>query len=228
MKPKISDQQIDDYLMGKLSKDESKAFEIEVFGSPELLKEVQLREQMIGLIKNERETLIADYAQQKSPKQKSAIVESIRTLLLDWQKGWIYAGAAVAVLVVAIFITPRLLEQETEINLANFSESPRFESLMKSQIRSTGLTVSIVSPEIGQNFKTDVLFKWDIKKDHKNFSGPFDLKIMNHKESVIHSVEVTGGQYKSGKLAPGLYYWTIEEKGEMLYLGKFFVNKPSN
>jgi len=70
MNPQISDQKIDDYLMGKLSRDESKAFEIEVFGSPELLKEVQLREQMFGLIKNERETLIAGYAKQNRQSKK--------------------------------------------------------------------------------------------------------------------------------------------------------------
>jgi len=185
--------------------------------------------------------------------------------LQDWQIGWIYAGAAVAVLLIAILITPRLLEQESEINYPDgvykFQGTAKYhggiitdtelgilypptDTTYKTNVErlyekyrkigypkvryGQGVTISIVSPEIGQNLKTYVLFKWAVTKGDTKFSGPFRLKIMNHKGSVIDSVEVTGGQYKSGKLEPGLYFWTIEEKGEMLYSGKFFVNKPTN
>lgn len=227
---KNPNQKMDDFLLGKLSREEAKSFEVHTFGCPECLEELRLREQMVHLIKEEREALIADYAQQKSSKQKSSILTSIKTFIPNLQKGWVYAGAAVAILLLIFLTSPILFEKDiSEINRANFEESPWFESLLKNQVRSSGISASILSPAIGKNFKNDIVFRWNIQKNGKEFLGPFDLKIMNNKEAIIHSAEITGNQYelKEG-FEPGLYYWVLEENSEMIFLGKFFVKKPDN
>ena len=60
---------MEDYVMGELSEKEAEAFEIHVFGCPECLQELRVREQMVDLIREERESLIADYPKKKMKSQ---------------------------------------------------------------------------------------------------------------------------------------------------------------
>lgn len=93
-------------------------------------------------------------------------------------------------------------------------------------LRSSEFSVSIISPAIGANFAGEVDFSWEVKKDEQVFNGPIVLKILNNREITVHAATVENGRYAcKEKFTPGVYYWTLEEQGEMLYLGKFFVNK---
>jgi len=221
-------QRIDDYVMGKLSDKEAKAFEIHLFGCPECLEELRIQEQMLNLIKEERQALIADYSEEKSLKQKGGMTVAIRNLFATWPKSWIYAGAVVAVLVIAFF-SLKLWQKDNaaEMDLANFEVNPYLESVMQQTYQTSDVSISILSPQTGENFDGTILFQWEIKKEGDLFSGPFDLKILNNQEGLIHSERVHGNQLKlERRLTPGLYYWTLEDNGEMLILGKFFVSKP--
>jgi hypothetical protein len=221
------DQMIDDFLLEKLSEQEADAFEVHAFGCRECLDELRVREQMIRLIKEERATLLAKNAETKSNTLTGVLKMPLGNIFPQWQNAWIYAGAAAVVLVIAFIAGQRLLKEDTANKYAaKYQESPYFESLMQQAYRSRSISVSIASPQVGENLKGDIVFRWDIKIDGQQFDGPLGLKIMNNKENLVHSAAIEGTQYHlKEELAPGLYYWTIEHQGEMLYLGKFFVNK---
>ena len=218
------DQRIDDFLLEKLSPEDAEAFEIHLFGCPECLAELRLREQMAKLIKEERVTVVADYPPQQLPKPRLGVIKSIADFLRLQQNVWIYAGAA-AVLLIGFFLIPLLRKQETpNMYAANFVEAPDLESKLGQALRSSEFSLSIISPKIGENFTGNIDFRWELKKDEQ--VGPLALKILNNREIPVHEATVENGQYTcKEKLAPGLYYWALEENGETLYLGNFFVNK---
>jgi len=222
------DRRLDDFLLQKLAEPDAEAFEIHLFGCPGCLQELRLREQMIKLIKEERITLTAEAAKQPLPEPEPSLITAIVEFFRLRPNARIYAGAA-AVLFIAFLVAQILRKQESaEIYRANFVESPYLEEVMKQTYLSAAISVSILSPQIGQNFEDDVLFRWDIRKDENEFNGPFDLKIMNNKEAPVDSAIVDGSDYHlKKKFDPGLYYWTLEHQKETLFLGKFFIKQSA-
>jgi hypothetical protein len=64
-----------------------------------------------------------------------------------------------------------------------------------------------------------ILFVWKTQE-----SGPFTVKILSNTEKVSKSMRVEKSRLLfTGKLNPGLYYWKLECKDELLYVGKFMV-----
>jgi hypothetical protein len=220
------DQRIDDFLQSKLSPEDAEAFEIHLFGCPECLAELRLREQMVKLIKEERLTAVDDYAQPQPSPQPRGVINSIVDFFRFRQNIWIYASAA-AVLLVGVLIMQIFRSKEVPIEYAaNFEEISHLESKVGQSFRSFNMEVSVISPAVGQDFTGNIFFRWELKKDGETFNGPVDLKIMNNREKPVHSAEITGSQYDfKQRLAPGLYYWSLENRGESLYLGKFFVKR---
>lgn len=215
------DQRIDDFLLGKLSAAEAEALEIHVFGCAVCLEELRWREQMIALIKEERVTAAAD----RAPRRPANLLRSIREFFRLQPNVWIYAVAAI--LLVGLAVTQFLRRSAPpEIEAANFAELPHLESRVGQALRSGEFSLAILAPKIGENFTGDIEFRWEIKKDGEEFRGPLELKILNNREEPVHTTTVENGQYiLKAKLAPGLYYWTLDDHGETLYLGKFFVEK---
>ncbi|MGH7595536.1 MAG: zf-HC2 domain-containing protein [bacterium] len=220
------DQRIDDFLLAKLSPEDADAFEIHLFGCPECFEELRLREQMVKLIKEERVTAVEDYARQRSPKPAIDLAKSIVEFLRFKQNVWIYAGAA-AVLLIGFFITQLLRRQEApDIYAANFVELPHLESRVGQTFRSGDFSLAVFAPKIGENFTGEILFRWEMEKDGEKFTGPLELKILDNRENLVHAATVESRQYNfKENLAPGLYYWTLDDRGETLYVGKFFVNQ---
>jgi len=192
-----------------------------VFGCAACLDELRLREQMMALIKEARITAVAERVRRRPAK-------SILDFFRLQPNVWIFAGAAAALLI-GLFITQLLRRpEEPNIYAANFVEVPHLESKLGQALRSSEFSLTIIVPQIGENFIGDIEFRWEIKKDEQTFSGPLVLKILNNRETTVHIATVENDQYTcKEKLAPGVYYWTLEEQGETLYLGKFFVMKPA-
>lgn len=223
MKCELTDrmQMIDEYVMGKLSEKDTEAFEVHVFGCPDCLEEVRIREQMIELVKEERESLIADYATKK-PSRPFVIKDFLRG-----QRAWIYVGAAAALLLAIFLLKPMWIGEE--IDPANFAPDPFFEDVMRQTYQSTGYSVVVSSPKVGENLTGDIHFEWQVFSDEKPDSRALELKILNNREIVVFSELVQDLPLRvEQKLQRGLYYWTLEDHGEMLHLGKFYVNKPSS
>ncbi len=221
------DQRIDDFLLAKLSSEDADAFEIHLFGCPECFEELRLRERMVKLIKEERVTAVEEYARQRSPQKPVGLIKSIADFLRLQQNIWIYAGATV-VLLIGFLMTKILLKRDASEVAANFAESPYLESIMQQTFQSSDLSVSVISPAIAENFDGQIQFRWEATKDGEPFTGSLDLKIMNNQGTPVYTANVEGGAYVlTQPLPPGLYYWTLEEQGQMLYLGKFFFQKPT-
>jgi hypothetical protein len=215
--------QIDDYLLGKLSKEEVEKFEIFLFGSPELLEEVKMREQVINLIKNERMSLIADYQNAKSP----SIMQFLKNLFQQPQPTWAYAGALAAIIVLVVML-PSLFQDKIS---PAFMVNESIEQYLGETRRSSDnlFEVAILSPGIGEEFSGNIPIEWEAKKDGLAYTGMLDLKIMNNKENIIQTRQTKGKDASVINISqPGLYYWTLEYEGEMLYLGKFIIKESGD
>lgn len=110
-----------------------------------------------------------------------------------------------------------LVVKNQELFADNFAVSPNLENLVNAHSRS--LSIQVLSPLNGENFRKRVLFQWKADAD-----GWLTLKVLSNKERTLHTISVRGSRYVfSQKFPAGLYYWKLENKDELLYLGKFLV-----
>lgn len=224
------DRRIDDFLMNQLTPADAEAFEIHLFGCKECLAELRLREQMIEVIKHDSVAAVVEPFPSRRSGTLNNFVHSIAGHFIVSPRAWIYAGVA-AMLMIAVFVSALLRDNGTgENDTTNFAPSPRLESLMRQAQRSSELDVAVASPGNAENFSSgDVLFRWQIKKSGQDVDPTMELKILNNQEKLMHSAKIAGNEYYlREKLVPGLYYWTLEYEGESLYLGKFFLSKPTH
>jgi hypothetical protein len=204
--------------LGNLTEKEVEEFEIFCFGNPGFLKEVKLREQLVGAVKEKGEELL-------NPK---ATVFNINDFLEKAQKNWYYLAAAAMILVFLYFIPALFQKQYSESYLANFEENSYWENLLHQNLRSSEISISIQSPKIGENFENEIEFRWQAEKHDKTYSDYFDLIIIDNNESNVFQTEIKDGLYiLEFKLEPGLYYWIVEYEKEMIHLGKFYYKKPN-
>lgn len=98
----------------------------------------------------------------------------------------------------------------------HFTESPNLEDLVHGEFRST--SIQALFPVVGKVASQPIVFRW------KDNDEPITLKIVTNKEVTVASTLVRGDSYMLKKnLPPGLYYWKLESKDELLYVGKFIV-----
>ncbi|MDD8019428.1 MAG: hypothetical protein PHP42_13730, partial [Bacteroidota bacterium] len=100
--------------------------------------------------------------------------------------------------------------------VANFTESPNMEDLVQNQFRST--SIEALSPIVGKVASQPIIFKW------KGYDEQVTVKVLSNKEVPVSSTTVDGTSLTLKKnLSPGLYYWKLESKEELLFVGKFIV-----
>lgn len=98
----------------------------------------------------------------------------------------------------------------------NFTESPNMEDLVQTGFRS--ISVDVITPLNGDVVTVPIRFQW------KSAGEKLTLKILTNRERTVMSQAVTGDEYTvQKKLAPGLYYWKLETKKELVYTGKFLI-----
>ncbi len=99
-----------------------------------------------------------------------------------------------------------------------YSVNANLENMIGSRLRS-GL-FEVLTPGDNRVLKVPIHFSW---KDE--LSGVHTLKIVNNKNVVLYKHLVQGRSYDfTGKLRGGLYYWKMESRSELLYVGKFFIS----
>jgi hypothetical protein len=100
----------------------------------------------------------------------------------------------------------------------NYRVNPNLENMIGSKYRSAD--VEILSPHNNAYIKGEILFSW------KRIShSPLTLKIINNKNEEFFDHLIKENKYLlKRRLSPGLYYWKLENKNDLLYIGKFFVN----
>lgn len=104
-------------------------------------------------------------------------------------------------------------------SLSRFDESPNLEDLLHSAMRSSN--IKVVSPPDGFNAKNHIEFRWE-----NGNSATYYLKILNNREEIVQQDTLQGTNFLLKKLpAPGLYYWKLENRTELLHLGKFIIRR---
>lgn len=218
------DETIDAYLAGELSETGAKDLEEHLFTCHTCFQELQFREEVVSLIREEGETLFADYLEKQAITDRgwlAMLSEKLRSLRWEWQPRWVYATASAGALAVLFFFVFNLIKpSDDKIVLANFEVSPYLEEMIVDISRSYSIT--ILSPKIGENVKRNILFYWEI-----DIEGPIYLKILNNRGDELFSYEPEKNQFRfNEKLPPGLYYWKLQSEDDLLFVGKFFVKKP--
>lgn len=121
------------------------------------------------------------------------------------------------------------LDEEITIDLqqayaANFTPYVEYEYEIGTINRSFDYSLQVVSPQIGENILEGPHFQW-----LTDYNGTVYLEIFSNKDSLLFSTLIANKQLHFTKnLVPGLYYWKLKSENDLLYLGKFFVNKPKN
>jgi hypothetical protein len=100
--------------------------------------------------------------------------------------------------------------------VSRYRVNPNLENMIGSRVRSGSFEV--LGPENGSVIKEPIHFSWK-----KPLLSPHTLKIVNNKNQVLYTYPVQGSGFDFNEtLAPGLYYWKLENQNELLYVGKFF------
>lgn len=101
----------------------------------------------------------------------------------------------------------------------NFRVNPNLESMIGSKFRSS--TVQVLSPRNYQAYGRDVVFSWEEYK-----RKPLTLKILNNRNVTIFQYNLAENESRfefNKKLNPGLYYWKLECRHDLLFVGNFYI-----
>ena len=95
------------------------------------------------------------------------------------------------------------------------------------QIYLSNIVLINVSPNDDVNFKNEILFQWEIKKNDLPYEGLIELKIYDNKENTLYRFSIRNNHFQLNEaLSPGLYYWSLMTEDEMVHLGRFYFRKP--
>lgn len=103
----------------------------------------------------------------------------------------------------------------------HFRVNPNLESMIDTRYRSAG--IQIISPLNNSTFYVGnhIDFAWKPVPQ-----GSLTLKIINNKNEEAYGYKVSGAEFVfNQKLAPGLYYWKLENQKDLLCIGKFLVKR---
>ena len=100
---------------------------------------------------------------------------------------------------------------------ANFTPSPNMEDLVGADFRA--VSVSVASPANGQVISGEDLFRWETRS-----SMTFKVRVLTNRETEVFQATTRNDSVLCNKrLDPGLYYWTLQEDGELVHVGKFTI-----
>ena len=221
---KKADDLIDDYLSGRLTAKEAESFERHFLNCDECFRELQIRKQLLAVIREKGETLFAEFIKEEAkPESKPDIQprrfpERLRDIRHN-KNFLMYAGGMAAVILILVVL---LAKDWGNPSLAeSFRESAYLEERIETQHSTrSGNEFRLVAPPNGANFKpqSPILFRWE------NPGGkPLTLKLLNNKGDKLFRIEADDTQFLfREELPPGLYYWKVESEDEFR-IGKFFV-----
>ncbi|MBU1095621.1 MAG: hypothetical protein CVV23_16950 [Ignavibacteriae bacterium HGW-Ignavibacteriae-2] len=224
---------IENYLRRELPENEMNSFEEHFLNCNKCFAELQLTQQLMGFIKSESKELFPEYLHISKTKETFSLVEYVKNLLsIRWaiKPGLSYAFAIAfsGLIIITIYNTTfnndsanSLNTGQTEQLSSNFIESPDLESIINQEFRSEEV-LKVLSPKVGEEVKNKLTFKWNSTTSEK-----LTIKILSNKEDLLAESTPVNNEYELDVVAnnykAGLYYWKLESKDNLLYVGKFFV-----
>jgi hypothetical protein len=224
---------IADYLTDELNEQDMLAFEQHYFQCKVCFQELKLCERAVNLIKHEGEAVFS-HSGSKWTGNFGTFLKKLKWKSTDARFDWRYVvafGAVILILAISLPIAIRqyknsLDQREIIAHAENFKPSAKFDNLMQ-QIYLSNIVLITVRPHNDANFKNEILFQWEIKKNDLPYKGLFELKIYDNKENTLHRFFIRNNQFQLNEaLSPGLYYWSLMTEDEMVHLGRFYVQKP--
>ncbi len=103
----------------------------------------------------------------------------------------------------------------------SFRVNPNLEAMIDGKFRS--IAVQVISPRNYESYGRNIVFSW------KNFKKkPLTLKILNNRSLTLFQYDLPAGESRfdfKEELKPGLYYWKLECRQDLLYVGNFYVRQ---
>lgn len=213
---------IADYLTNELSEEQTIDFEEHYLQCDVCFKELRVAEDAMNLIEDEGPSILA------APETRTRNLDYSKRKL-GWQPRWGFAIASVSVVAVIGFIVLTNLNETDLDNLSgpSFAPEPYLEEWVTQSTRAGDEIIDTVfSPEPGEKLDGgQITFQWTMLE-----RIPVSLKILSNLEEEIFTstpeleqfpqftIEVDTEIFKEG----GLYYWRIEDKENVFFVGKFY------
>lgn len=217
------DDLIDRYLSGRLTEKEAEAFELHYLGCDECFRELQIRKQLLAVIKEKGKTLFAEFIEEGKKGSQSGIrprrfPETVRDIWARKNLRIYISGVAAVFLILMLYLA---IDWRNPPLSESFRESPYLEERIKTQDDTRSEKgFQLLAPANKARFspQTPILFRWSNPGNET-----LGLKILNNQGDRLFSFEVNDSQFLFREaLPPGLYYWKVES-GDEARIGKFFV-----
>lgn len=102
--------------------------------------------------------------------------------------------------------------------MESFKPSVLYDRLAGETFRSTANVKH--HPANGDTISIHEIFSWDGMKP----AALYTLSILDNRGRELAQARLARSNYRLERaLAPGLYYWKVEEEGDLVFVGKFFV-----
>lgn len=238
---------IDSYLSKKMPESEIDGFEEHYFNCDSCFEELQLQEQVKGLVISEAETLVPAYFQKaektattSQPIQSFAgqVNQPIKMFPEERDTKWSYwagvAAAIVLLLATYIYLNPgpddpmqaRIPETVNNEYFANALEDS-FQPLAQLEQRmnnlrdgSTQVIILSAPDETAENGNLKFLWR------HHGENAPLDFHILNNQGDKLHTYKIEQNSFSfTESLDPGRYYWVLESPRETLHIGYFLITQ---
>lgn len=219
-----TDDRIDDYLSGRFSQKEAETFELHYLSCDDCFRKLQIRKQMLAVIREKGETLFAEFIKDEAKEGSNNGIrprqfpETLRDIG-ERKIFWIYIAGTAAVLLTLILYLAK--ERHKPPLAESFRESLYLEERIKTQdAMRSGNGFQLIAPSGEADFspQTPILFRWE-----KPGAEALNIEILNNKGDKLFSFPVSENQFLfREELLPGLYYWKVETDDDFR-IGKFFV-----
>ncbi len=133
---------------------------------------------------------------------------------VSWQKAllpWAAILIVGSILGTVYFLKPK------DDGGASFQENPELEILVADLYR--GGDIQKTFPKINQSVILPLVFRWQL-----NTGLPVEVRILNNRDETVFSKSTKDDSLLLAKnLPPGLYYWQLSDRNDLLFTGKFRV-----
>lgn len=133
-----------------------------------------------------------------------------------WKTMFYYMG------VVFVFLALFWIKQYESNDKTKFMPDSTLEYFIKSSYRSGIGELNVITPNICEEIETKTIrFQWDYDQ-----SDPLTITVVNNEQKVMASRDCdSDGITLDNTFPDGLYYWKLETDKDLIYIGKFIVEK---